>query len=176
MLDDLNSELSGYFDNWQKLQSSRKDTAFFSGLKPIAVGWKVAHASEYQKLYQELRSSCDKIVETWMNGRWIAKAHLRESELHGGIQIVKIMQRRSGSMDKVGLDHVDFYNEQVNDAEVILRGEPDLKWTLESNDAVKDYTWISVWFDGTEAKLRASTVLDTIIQELETVNRQLKAQ
>ncbi|MEJ0072928.1 MAG: hypothetical protein WDN27_02465 [Candidatus Saccharibacteria bacterium] len=52
-----------------------------------------------------------------MNGRWIAKVQLKDAALSNGVTIIKIMQRRPGSEDAVGLDHVDFYSPEVESAE-----------------------------------------------------------
>lgn len=174
MTNELNQALQNYFSNWEKLVSERSDGAFFNSLKPVAVGWKVADESEYQKLYTELRGQCDRIVETWMNGRWIAKMHLKDEKLNKGIVIVKLMQRRPGSEDALGLDHVDFYSPAVKDAESILKNEQGLKWSRESNDVVEDYDWISVWFNDTEAKLKAGTVIDIVIKELTQIGDDIK--
>lgn len=174
MQDEYDAALKDYFAKWQNLCAERENAQFFQDMKPIAVGWKVKDAAEHQKVYAGLRGSYDKIVETWMNGRWIAKMHLKNRELVGGSTIFKLMQLRPGSNDALGLDHVDFYSPAVADAENILQQESGLKWTHESNDAVKEYHWISVWFDGTEAKLRSDTVIDTVVGELQQVNARIK--
>jgi hypothetical protein len=101
--------------------------------------------------------------------------HLKDEKVGGDIKIIKIMQRRPDSNDALGLDHVDFYGPEVAQATTALDKETNLKWTPESNDAVDNYSWISLWFDGTEAKLRDGTVLDTIIGELQELNNDIKA-
>lgn len=171
MIPELPQALDGYNKKWQALLAGRTNQPFFTNLKPVAIGWKVDTDDAYAAAYQLLRPQCDTIVETWMNGRWIAKLHLKNSTLAGGVQIIKLMQRRPGSDDALGLDHVDFYSPAVKDAETILSKEPGLQWSHETNDAIEAYGWLSVWFDGTEAKLKSSTVLDIVIQELRDVNR-----
>lgn len=175
MLEELNVTLKDYNRKWARLINERQNKEFFAGLKPVAVGWKVADKAEYDRIYEELRLQCDKIIETWMNDRWIAKLHLKESKLPGGIEIIKLMQRRLGSDDALGLDHVDFFSLAVTNARPILESERNMKWSLENNDAVEGYSWLSVWFDGTEAKLKAATVLDIITQELQELNQAIKA-
>jgi hypothetical protein len=175
MIDELNQKLQEYSDNWEKLVAGRSDKQFFSNLKPVAAGWKVADEAEYKKLYNELRTQCDRIVETWMNGRWIAKMHLKDTKLTGSIEIVKLMQRRPNSGDALGLDHVDFYSPAVLRAEEVLAKETGLKWTHESNDVVDNYDWISIWFNGTEAKLKAGTVIDIVITELQEIGDRIKS-
>jgi hypothetical protein len=175
MLDEINQSLKRYDQKWQALRSSRANQDFFASLKPVAIGWKTADKAQYDKAREELHDSCDRVIETWMNGRWIAKMHLKDSKLEGGITIVKVMQRRPDSEDALGLDHVDFYSPKVADAEEILKQEPDLKWSWESNDVIDSYDWISLWFDGAEAKLKSDTVLDIIQKELAELNAQIIA-
>jgi hypothetical protein len=174
MIDELNQAVEIYHTKWHKLVQERKDKTFFEGLRPVAIGWKVADRAEYDHMYAALRDQADRIIETWMNGRWIAKVHLKDA-LDCGIALVKIMERRPGSTDALGLDHLDFYSPAVTKAERILKQEPGLKWSWENNDVIEGYDWISLWFDGTEAKLKAGTVLDIIIAELSGINQKIKS-
>jgi len=174
MIDNLNKQLRAYDQKWQQVVDGRKDAAFFTGLKPVAVGWKTEDRTEYDRLVTELRDQSDLVIEKWMNGRWIAKIHLRDTKLTNGVEIVKIMQRRAASTDATGLDHVDFYTStEPTRSKDILKAEPGLKWTEESNDAVDGYDWLSVWFDGTEAKIKSDTVLDIIRYELNDLNHRI---
>ncbi|HKR81618.1 MAG TPA: hypothetical protein VJR27_01315 [Candidatus Saccharimonadales bacterium] len=175
MIDEINQALEAYHVKWHELIAKRSDKAFFEALKPVAVGWKVAGRAEYERLYTELHDQCDQIIETWMNNRWIAKMHLRDSKLDGNLEIIKIMQRRPGSNDAIGLDHLDFYGPTVDKkGEAILKAEPGLKWSRESNDLISGYEWLSLWFDGAETKLRSSTVLDVIGAELTELSQKIK--
>ena len=137
------------------------------------MGWKTEDRAEYDRLVAELHDQADLVVETWMNGRWVAKLHLRDAKLVNGAEIIKIMQRRPGSTDAVGLDHVDFYSPEVTSAEPLLKQEANLKWTWESNDVIEGYDWISIWFAGTEAKLKSDTVLDIVQAELKALNEKI---
>lgn len=173
MISNIDKALKAYYKKWDALVQQRDNKDFFKKLKPVAVGWKVADLEQYEKLRADMHDQASRIIETWMNGRWIAKVHLRDSELAGGVRIVKVMQRRPGSKDVLGLDHVDFYGPEVVTAESVLEKESNLEWSRENNDVIEGYDWLSIWFDGTEAKLKAGTVLDIIIEELKQVNRQL---
>ncbi len=173
MLEELNKALQTYEAAWQRLVDGRTNKEFFAGLKPSAVGWKTEDRAAYDKLVAELHDQADMVMERWMNGRWIAKLHLKDTKLTNGAEIIKVMQRRPGSTDAVGLDHVDFYSPEVAQAEPLLQQESNLKWTWESNDVMDDYNWISVWFEGTEAKIKADTVLDTIQKELQELNHKI---
>ena len=173
MIYEINSELKDYFVSWQALLAGRTDVDFFGALKPVALGWKVADKAEYARIYSMLHDKCDTIVETWMNDRWIAKMHLRDTSLEGGITIIKLMQRRPESTDLIGLDHVDFYTAAADNGESVIDQEPNLKWTHESNDVLENYSWLSLWFDETEAKIKNATVLNNIIRELELTNQKI---
>lgn len=165
---------SEYLEKWQRMVTARHNKTFFEQLKPVALGWKVADKESYIALYTEHHDSCERIVETWMNGRWIAKLYLKQDSAVNGVRIVKLMERRPGSDDALGLDHVDFYS-RSQDIRQVLEQEPDLEWTLESNDVIDKYEWLSVWFENTEAKIKSDTVLDIIIKELEEVNNTVKS-
>lgn len=174
MLEDINEAVKFYQDKWKAMAKDRTEPEFFTGLKPTAVGWKVKDRAEYDELVSVLHDQCSQLVETWINGRWIAKLVLRDKELDGGIRIIKVMERRPDSTDAVGLDHVDFYAADIAKADQIIRNEQDLKCTTEFNDATDDYTWLSIWFEGTEAKIKPYTVLDTLAEELQAINTHIK--
>lgn len=173
MLEEINAALETYQQSWQKLIDGRTNRSFFEGLKPTAVGWKVADRATYDKLSAELHDQSDHVIETWMNERWVAKFHLKDTTLRNGIQIIKLMQRRPGSDDAVRLDHVDFYSPDVEAAEPLLKQETDLNWTWENNDVAAGYEWISLWFEGTEAKLKSDTVLDIVQAELKELSQKI---
>jgi hypothetical protein len=169
MLDDLNGAIDEYISKWQSLIAQRKNKEFFERLRPTAVGWKVTDMAEHDRLVDEWRSACDQIVAVWLNDRWITKMHLKDRKLSGGIEIIKVMQRRPGSDDAIGLDHLDFLDMEETNTIAIL-AEENLKTSNEENGISH---WTSIWFDGTEAKLRQGTVLDTIIAELRETNEKI---
>ncbi len=55
----------------------------------------------------------------------------------------------------------------------LLKQEADLKWTWESNDVIDGYDWISIWFEGAEAKLKSDTVLDIVSAELTELSKEI---
>lgn len=174
MFDKMNSEIEAYRVKWRLLIDGRTNKAFFDNLQATSVGWKVADRADYDKLFHLWHDSCDQIVDVAMNGRWIAKMHLKEEvALQWKIEIIKLMLRRPDSDDSLGLDHIDFYSPEIAKVEDILRDEPGLRWTQEENDIVAGYKWISLWFDGTEAKLKSNTVIDVVIEELQQTNAKI---
>lgn len=173
MFDELNRSIDEYMGKWQALVNARKNKEFFERLKPIAAGWKVADFEEYERLKREWRGSMDMLFENEMNGRWIAEIHLKDTKLSGGLEIIKLMQRRPGSSDALGLDNIDFMDMEETNTKAVLAEETDIKWTDEKNGLC---VWTSIWFDGTEAKLRNGTVLDVAIDELQAVNNKIRGQ
>lgn len=163
MIDELRTAITTYKTAWGELVAERANMPFFESLKPTAVAWKTEDLADYDAHMEELRDMCDQMFIAWMNGRWIAKLHLKEELLPWNLRIIKLMQRRPGSTDKVGLDHVDFYTpEGRGKIESVLQAEPDLTWNYEKNNA----EWHSVWFAGGEAKIRDDTICKVCADEL----------
>lgn len=171
MIDELRTALQQYQNEWRALVAERANVAFFENVKPTAVAWKTEDIADYDARMAELRDLCDQIFVVWMNERWIAKLHLRENILPWNLRIIKIMQRRPGSTDKPGLDHVDFYTPDGDTIEPALKGEPDLKWNYEKNNAA----WYSVWFAGGEAKIRKDTICGVCADELLETEKEILA-
>lgn len=174
MFGPLNEALETFHKKWQTLVDARVDKAFFTQLQPIAVGWKAEDLKEFDHLFKQFRSVSTMAHLVSLNDRWIATFVLRDTDqLCWNVPLVKLMQRRPGSKDSVGLDHIDFYDPGQRGYEKVLVNEPGIKWSHEANgDFCK---WISVWFDGTEAKLRSETSLDVGIAEMEAAKQHLLA-
>lgn len=171
MLEDINTAFDIYWANWRKFIETRKNKALFESLHPTAVGWKVADFAEFQRCMHELCQSCDQIHMGVLNDRWIATLHLRDQKIGLGIELIKLMQLRPGSKDKLGLDHLDFLLPAGTSAKAFLGQESGLKWTEEKNGLCE---WTSIWFDDTEAKLRTDTTFDVGAAELTAVSKQIK--
>jgi hypothetical protein len=171
MIDELNTAISEYQDKWRQLIAGRKNKAFFETLKPTSVCFKVEDLAELDTRIAALRDQADHLHMGWINERWLVTIHLRDRQLEQGIGIVKLYQRRSGSSDATGLDHLDFYAPDID--EDMLADEPGLKWTHETNG--EHCSWISLWFAETEAKLRADTTLEVCAKELQEINQQILA-
>ncbi len=167
----MEKAIAAYRINWRDLFLGSTNKEFFKGLKPTAIGWKVTDLEEFDKLYADLRTQCDQIHLGWINERWLATMHLKETKLEWGIEVIKLMQRRPDSTDKTGLDHVDFQVSSLAVTKTVLKSETNLKWTHETNNPHCE--WFSVWFGSTEAKLREGTVLDVCISELKEANQHI---
>ncbi len=170
MLEEMDKATAAYLKKWENLVQTCQNQTFFRRLKPTSIGWKTADIKEFNDLFSQLRDYCDQIHFGWVNERWLASLHLKEKVLPGNIKIIKLMQRRPGSSDPVGLDHLDFYHVSEEEIEQTLADEPNLNAAQESNNPLCH--WHSIRFDNTEAKLRANTVLDVCIAELKEVSHE----
>lgn len=163
MIDELNNAIRDYRTKWDVLFKERADVEFFAALKPISVGWKVADVAESDVLFKQLRDLADQTHAIFKNDRWLTTLHLKDKELEWGISVINIMQRRPGSEDSLGLDNINFYCPNYDHIDEVLAKEPELKWTHESCGPYSQ--WVSLWFDGTEAKLRPRSVMDVSLDE-----------
>jgi plasmid maintenance system killer protein len=171
MMDELNRAIGIYRGKWEALVAARHGKTFFENLLPTAAAWKTVDLNDFNTRFNELRNQSDQVHLGWVNDRWLATFHLKGDQAAWGIQIVKLMQRRPGSTDATGLDHIDFLTPPDTSAKTALGKEPDLTWTEEKNgDHCK---WISIWFENTEAKLRADTTFDVCAREMEDVSKQV---
>ena len=170
MFDDVNAAIEAYQTKWQAFVAQRRNKEFFERLQCVGLGWKVADLAEYDRLFAQWRGACDHINQVWLNDRWIATLHLKDAKLYGDIEVIKLMQRRPDSSDTLGLDHLDFYDSEVVNTTTVLAEESGVKWTEERNGIAE---WVSIWFDGAEAKLRARTVWEIIGQETHDLNRDI---
>ncbi|HSW75081.1 MAG TPA: hypothetical protein VLG16_04410 [Candidatus Saccharimonadales bacterium] len=155
------NDVENYMQKWQKLVAGTAAASTFQGYKPTAIGWKVEDLKEFNQMCETLRDQSEQVHYGWVNERWLATFYLREP-LPNNVRLVKIMQRRPGSQDAVGLDHVDFLVPSLEDVRQLLQKE-NLKFNDEQNGICK---WVSIWFDDTEAKLRTKTVLQVCAEEM----------
>jgi hypothetical protein len=166
-----NTAIEAYRAAWQDVVEARADKQFFSAQSPTALGWKVEDADELYRRFDEIRDLCDQIHFGWVNERWLITLHLKDQTFAWGMQIIKLMQRRPGSKDAIGLDHIDFYSSANNILSEKLAQEVDIKWNVETNG---EYCkWVSVWFVGGEAKLRTDTALSPCIAEMREIEEHI---
>lgn len=172
-IDELCHAMEEYHEKWHALIKERADRIFFEQLKPTAVGWKVLNRVELEDRFAALRDMSEHIHFGWVDERWLITLYLKEECLSGHVRVVKLMERRPGSTDLIGLDHVDFLLPDGSDAKGVLAKEHELQWTEEKSGS--HCKWLSLWFGGTEAKLRSDTVLQVCADELLEAQRQLLA-
>jgi len=170
-MDEYARAIETYKEQWEAFAGSRQDKAFFRAQRPTAVAWKVRDMDELLERFAALRGQCDQIHWGWINGRWLLTLHLAHGTLPWQITLVKLMQRKPGAADPTGLDHIDFYH--PGNAPERLEAEPGLRWNSEVNG--QTCRWLSVWFAGTEAKLRTDTVMHVCAAEMEGIGQMIIA-
>ncbi len=168
MFEEYTQAVGKYMHKWQDVVDQSADISFFEGLQPTAIGWKAQDRAELLSRLDALRDMCDQIHFGWVNERWLVTIHLKNLALPHDIRVIKLMERRPGSTDAVGLDHVDFY---APDARVVLENEANIQWNEEKNG--EHCKWLSIWFAGTEAKLRGDTVLQVCADEMLDIQEKL---
>lgn len=173
MVDELTTALGDYQAKWQAFIGTHDDVDLLTKVKPTSVAWKTEDLTDFIARFDELQAICDQVHLGWVNERWLGTMHLKDETLPWNLTVIKLMQRRPGSTDAVGLDHVDFFLPDGADAKTVLKSTSDIKWTEEFNG--ERCKWISLWFDDTEAKLRSDTVLQVCADEMLDIQKQILA-
>lgn len=167
----LSQSLEKYFYKWDEYVSRMGLFGIAEKMRPVAVGWKVGSRAEYRRAMSVLDNFAVQIHSVSVGKRKIATVVL-EKPLARGIQVIKVIERREGSRDIVGLDHVDFYLPIVEGiAEMLERGEAN--WRRQGNDK---YKRLSVRFGPEslyEAKIIDHTVLNIAADELNYASQKI---
>ncbi|MGH7195912.1 MAG: endonuclease/exonuclease/phosphatase family protein [Candidatus Saccharimonadales bacterium] len=105
-----------------------------------------------------------------VNQRFIASVLLRQP-VKDGIKIIKILERRAGSSDLLGLDSIDFIIKDLQQSYQTLR-KAGASVIEESNDM---HNWLSLRFGAQkyEAKLVDYVVLQVAVKELQAAIKDL---
>jgi len=168
MFEEYTTAVEQYHQKWQSLVDSSEHADYLNSLPMTAIGWKTQDRAELLQRLDALRDMCDQIHFGWVNERWIISLHLKDLALPHDVRIIKLMERRPGSTDTIGLDHIDFYAPNAADT---LDEAIDIQWSKEMSGS--HCKWISIWFAETEAKLRGDTVLQVCADELLELQQQI---
>lgn len=167
----LSQSLDKYFAKWDEYVARMGLYAVADKMRPVAVGWKVASRTEYRRVMSVLDNYAVQIHSVTVNKRKFATVVLDEP-LARGITVIKVIERREGSRDIVGLDHVDMYLPMIEGiAEMLERGEAN--WRRQGNDT---YKRVSVRFGPEslfEAKIIDHTVLNIAADELNYASQKI---
>ena len=167
----LSQSMDKYFAKWEEYVSRMGIFAIADKMRPVAIGWKVGSRAEYRRVMSVLDNYASQIHSVSVGKRKFATVILEEP-LTRGISAIKVIERRSGSRDIVGLDHVDFYLPMIEGvAEMLERGEAN--WRRQGNDT---YKRISVRFGPEslyEAKIIDHTVLNIAADELNYASQKI---
>ncbi len=167
----LSQSLDKYFTKWDEYVARMGLFAIADKMRPVAVGWKVGSRAEYRRVMSVLDNYAAQIHSVTVGKRKFATVVLNEP-LARGITVIKVIERREGSRDVVGLDHVDFYLPMIEGiAEMLERGEAN--WRRQGNDT---YKRLSVRFGPEslyEAKIIDHTVLNIAADELNYASQKI---
>lgn len=159
-------------DKYLKLWGQISKQYGLSDFAATAIGWKTENIDEFNTILSQLLKSKEVIQAHvgLVDNRYIASIVFKKP-LTRNIRILKLMQRRIGSKDPVGLDHLDFYITQFSEIEEEFKKKKITGWEYESNEAHK---WISLKAKGIEAKFVDHIVLDVAVKELTEASQELK--
>lgn len=167
MINEIKDQLELYRADWVNwLNSVGLDQ---KGLAPTAAGWKVSNAGEFLSHTELLIPLSSQAHIADVNDRKIGSFVLKEY-LPMDLQVIKLMQRRTGSNDKLGLDHIDFTVNDLDTIEIFLK-KMNVPYEWQSNDM---HRWISARIvQNREAKFVDHTVLDVGSEEMSIASRLL---
>lgn len=132
--------------------------------KPTTLSWKVADKIELYRNLAENAGQIEQVHIGTVNGRYIASCALHET--FEGLPILKILERRPGSDDPLGLDSLDYL---VKDEEEVFQLVKAAGGAIEkqSNEV---HAWLSLRFGDKkqyEAKFTDHLVLEVGMKELQ---------
>ncbi len=162
---ELTAETKRCLVGWRAYEKDLIKAGMEGALQPTAVGWKVADLAAFSETMNGLLTLSNQFHVGTVNDRLIGSFILKQPLETEGIRIIKVLQRRPDSTDELGLDHIDFYVNDLGGAKEALRSVK-ANWQIESNDV---HEWISVRFGEVleyEAKFIDHTVLRAGIEEM----------
>ena len=167
----LSASLDKYFAKWDEYVARMGLYAIAEKMRPVAVGWKVADRMDYRRTLSILENYAQQMHSITVSKRRFGTVVL-EDPLVRGITIIKLIERRPGSRDALGLDHIDFYLPLIEGiAEMLERSEAN--WRRQGSD---NYKRLSVRFGPEslyEAKIIDHTILEICADELENSGKRL---
>lgn len=169
IIDGIKSELKSYMDDWY-ICCSKSNIKGLQLMHPMHFGWKVAEEDDLIQIVSSLTPSSTLVNIAKVDNRKLAL--LVTEQPINGVPIAEIMQRRPGSTDKLGLDHLAFWCPSELDLEKELSNS-SVKWEHQHNEG---HAWISLWFGdkNREAKFFDHTALDIAAKELSKASDSIK--
>jgi len=151
----LEEALKKYDAAWQEINLNIR-------AKPTTISWKVAGKDDLFKNLEFLKDNTEQVHIGTVNNRFIASVALLNS-VHG-MYIIKILERRPGSHDPLGLDSIDYLVDDIDEAYTLIK---DLGAVRENNEV---HEWLSLRFGESkefEAKITDHLVLEVAIKEMQ---------
>jgi hypothetical protein len=156
---------SAYKYAWEALIKNYKlDMSVTEKMVPTTISWKVTDKS---LLYENLNNNghlVEQVHVGTVNDRYIASA-LLHSPIENTIWILKILERRKGSDDLLGLDSIDYLARDLEEVYKEFTGA-GLQISKEENDM---HSWLSLRFGEDlqhEAKFVDHLLTNVAVKEL----------
>lgn len=167
----LADALTEYDAAWQEFIKEYHLQKWAKLLSPSTISWKVAGKEALFENLEALAPETEQVHIGTVNGRFIASV-LLSRPVRDGIKIVKILERRAGSSDLLGLDSIDFMVKDLQQTYQTLQ-KAGASVIEESNDM---HDWLSLRFGGQkyEAKLVDHVVLEVAVKELRAAIKDLE--
>lgn len=139
--------------------------------RPTTLSWKVATKTELFANLEAIARLTEQVHIGTVNNRFIASVVLHEP-LENGLAIIKILERRTGSNDALGLDSIDYLVDDTDHVLALLRAA-QAQVAAEHNEV---HDWLSLRFGESnqfEAKFTDHLVIDVAIKELKLAKKRL---
>ena len=158
---------------WQKLLAAHQLQELGKQAVATTLSWKVADKAALFANLEDNAAAIEQVHIGTVNDRYIASAALKEP--FAGLPILKLLERRQGSDDPLGLDSVDYLVPDLDQTFATCQ-TAGLNIVRENNDM---HDWLSLRFgdqDQFEAKITDHLVLDVGIKELGLASKQIQQQ
>ena len=160
----LVSMLQDYYEAWNQIVAKNNLQTFEQLVIPTTISWKVAgHKTLFDNL-KKLAGQTQQVHIGTVNNRFIATIVLLEP--YKDIRLLKILERREGSSDLLGLDSIDYLVENLTTVSDQLAKASGCTLQVEHNDL---HSWLSLRFGENreyEAKFTDHLVLQVAQKEM----------
>ena len=169
--DSLEHLLDAYNTAWRVLVAQNNLRAFAQTALPTTIGWKV---EDKKALFGNLELLADKSEQVHIgtvNNRLIATVVLIGP--YRGMRLLKILERRAGSNDPLGLDSIDYLVEKLSSTYELLSRATDGNLVKQHND---HHSWLSLRFGEArefEAKFTDHLVLSVAQKQLSASEQEI---
>jgi hypothetical protein len=157
---DVDASLQTHKLAWQELRTKYGLLEF----RATTLSIKVADKAALYAVLQDNVNNIEQVHIGTVNDRYIASAVLKEP--FESLPILKVLERRPGANDSLGLDSIDYLVDDLGQTFQMLH-EAGLPVVKEQNDV---HAWLSLRFGESsrfEAKLTDHVVLEVAIKELQ---------
>ena len=169
--DTIDHLLDDYQAAWSEFITINSLQAFVDSAQATTISWKVDSQKTMFDNLEQLASNTEQVHIATVNQRFIATVVLINPVRE--MRLLKILVRRSGLNDPLGLDSIDYVVENTTIASEVLGKVADCTLQKEHNDM---HGWLSLRFGKNrqfEAKFMDHLVLAVAQKELEITEKEI---